>query len=108
MDKTTLFNWIGDPWGSAFDWIADNLARQSRPAISATVPELHGMFVPEARSTLARAGLRIKVIEPATHAGPAQVIVRQEPAAGLSAKPGTTVTVYVEQPTARGGPAYAW
>jgi len=107
MDRDTLFNWIGDPGGSAAQWVADNLARLSRSAQTATVPLLIGMFVAEARSTLTRADLRIKIIEPTSDPGVGQTVIRQEPAAGLSVKPGTTVTVYVEHLAATDRPAYA-
>jgi beta-lactam-binding protein with PASTA domain len=96
MDRDTLFNWIGDPWGSAVEWMGNNLIGFSRRGTPATVPDLTGAFVAEARGLLTRARLRMKVIEPATLAV-GQVVVRQHPSAGLSVRRGSIVTVYVGQ-----------
>lgn len=107
MDRDTLFNWAGDPVGSAVEWAANNIARLSRHGTSAMVPDLNGMFVAEARSLLTQADLRMKVIEPAGLAGVGQIVVRQDPPAGGMVRPRTRVTVYVEQPSAPDRPAYA-
>jgi hypothetical protein len=84
MDRDTLLNWAGDPVGSAVEWIASNIARVSHHRTSTTVPDLNGMFVAEARSVLTRADLRLKVIEPAGLARVGQVVVRQDPPAGVT------------------------
>ena len=107
MDRDTLANWLGDPWGSATEWIADNLVRLSRRGTTTTVPDLNGMFLAEARSLLTRAGLRMKVIEPTRFEGVGQIVMRQDPPAGTGVRPRTTVTVYVEQPGVMDRPAYA-
>ena len=106
MDRDTVFNWIGDPWGSAAEWIADNLVPISRRGPSTTVPDLNGVFATQARILLRRADLRMKVIEPPGR-GAGQIIVRQEPAAGARVQRRTKVTVYVELPGAAERPAYA-
>jgi hypothetical protein len=107
MDRDTLLNWIGDPWGSAAERITDNLDRLGRRGASATVPDLNGMFVAEARSLLTRANLRMKVIDPIGSTGMGQIVVRQDPPAGLTVRPRTIVTVNVEQPGVNDRPALA-
>ncbi len=107
MDRDTLLNWVGDPWGSAAEWMANNLVRFSHLGTSTTVPDLSGMFVAQARTALARAGLRMKVIEPPGLTGVGLIVVSQDPAAGATVRPRARVTVYVEQSSATDRPAYA-
>jgi beta-lactam-binding protein with PASTA domain len=95
MDRDTLFNWIGDPLGSAATWLANNTVGYFRRGAFATVPDLYGMFVVQARSLLTQTDLRVKVIEQPGSGGLGQIVVRQEPAAGLTVRRRTRVTVHV-------------
>jgi hypothetical protein len=80
-DRETLLNWAGDPWGSTIDWLASRPPVFGRPA-QVEVPDVRGMFTVQARHVLARAGLRVKVVELAGQDALAKHRDRSEPGPG--------------------------
>ena len=96
-DKISLLNWVSDPWGSALTWLADHTVALFRGPV-VVVPDVRDMSVVEARSALARAALRFRVVEPAAAPPLAmRIVVSQEPPPGRQVRKRSVVTVFAEE-----------
>jgi beta-lactam-binding protein with PASTA domain len=78
-----------------------------RPA-QVEVPDVRGMFAVQARHVLARAGLRVKVAQPAGQAALAgRIVTGQSPVPGASIRRRGGVTVRIQFPQPPGPPGCA-
>jgi WD40 repeat protein len=68
---------------------------EGEPAIDLTVPQVVGLAVEQAQTTVTGAGLTISVAEESSDTVAAGLVLRQQPAAGMQVAPGTQVSLVV-------------
>lgn len=87
MDSDDLYNWIGDPVGSAADWTVRNVIPLFRRSRTVEVPDVVGEFLTTARTIIERNALKVEVLGLAEtgsnvvasqHPAPGTIIVRRE------------------------------
>ena len=95
MGIEDLLDWASDPIEALIERTATWLFAPAPRSAKQVVPDLAGLSGDEARATLARSGLRMRVRAADSGHSPAAaaIVVSQSPPAGASVRAGSVVTI---------------
>lgn len=93
MDSDELYNWLGDPIGSAADWTVRNVIPLFRRSPTVEVPDVVGQFLTTARTVIERNTLKVHIVGPIEMGS--NVVVSQRPGPGTIIRRREVVTLTV-------------
>ncbi len=98
-------DWLFEALGNGVsDWLGTKFRRDPVRPWQAAVPNLHGLPVSQARRTLSDCELCINLVRLTEHAATVgEVVVDQSPVPGARVRRQSTVTTYVQHPSAANG-----